>query len=292
MGDIMWKASLKSDMEHYFSEDDLSRNFYYVKSLPRELVSCQLKIKSDMILSGLPFFYEALKYIEDVELDWGIFSELEGRVFKESENFSLEFDLPFHVALTAERIALNLLQRASSISTFTQKFTSMASKKGIVILDTRKTTPGLRSLEKYAVRLGGGLNHRFGQADVWMVKDNHKSYFGGVKEAVAFFKSQGSFYTPIEVEVHSLEELHEAMACNVQHVMLDNFAPSLIEEAVAIKNEGVTFEVSGGISLETLESYLIDGVDAISVGSLTYGAPSVDLSLKYQKKEGASHASM
>jgi nicotinate-nucleotide pyrophosphorylase (carboxylating) len=277
----MWHSSLKQDLEFYFSEDDLSRNFFYMKSLPRKTVSCELKIKDDMVLSGLPFFYEALKYVDEVDLDWELFEQFEGKSFKKSDKAVIKFDLPFHVALTGERIALNLLQRSSSISTFTKKFVELADGSGVKILDTRKTTPGLRSLEKYAVRMGGGFNHRYGQADVWMVKDNHKSFFGGVKEAIEFFKSQGTFYNPIEVEIHDLKELEEAKGCGVRHFMLDNFAPEDIAAAVAVKPADATFEVSGGINLDTVSSYLLPGVDAISIGSLTYAAPSVDLSLKY-----------
>lgn len=195
----------------------------------------------------------------------------------------LSFGLPFNIVLTGERIALNLLQRASAIATYTNMYAEKAKSKNIKILDTRKTTPGHRALEKYAVFTGGGYNHRFGQADCFMIKDNHKSFFGGLKGALDFFEQMHCFYKPIIVEIHDLDELAEAAALNVRHVMLDNFTPSQIREAVKTKKDGQTFEVSGGIRLETLDEYLIDGVDAISVGALTYDAPHVDISLKYQK---------
>ena len=150
-------------------------------------------------------------------------------------------------------------------------------------MDTRKTTPGLRTLEKYAVRVGGGVNHRFSQTDLWMIKDNHKSFFGGVEGAVNFFKNSGSFYRPIELEVHNLDELNEGREFGIKHFMLDNFSPKLVSEAIDTKLEGETFEVSGGVTLESLSNYLIDGVDTISVGKITYGATPVDISLKYSR---------
>jgi nicotinate-nucleotide pyrophosphorylase (carboxylating) len=118
-----------------------------------------------------------------------------------------------------------------------------------------------------------------------MIKDNHKNFFGGVKEAIDFFRNVNSFYTPLVLEIHSIRELKEAINLNVLHVMLDNFDPEQILEAVKIKPEGMTFEVSGGISLNNLNDYLIDGVDAISSGSLTYNAKQVDISLKYHRPQ-------
>lgn len=274
-------VALKADLEQFFAEDDLSRNINYSSSLPSKKVKSLLKIKDDMTLAGLPWFVESFKYL-GADISWDSFKEFEGQSFKKSDNVVIDFELPFNIALTGERIALNLLQRASSIATFTNQFVELAGDKNISILDTRKTTPGLRSLEKYAVRQGGGFNHRLGQADMWMVKDNHKTFFGGVKEAVDFFKSMQSFYTPIEVEIHSIEELQEARELGIKHFMLDNFTPSEIQKAIDIKPTDATFEVSGGINLENIEGYLIDGVDAISIGSITYGARPVDLSLKME----------
>ncbi|WP_127718425.1 carboxylating nicotinate-nucleotide diphosphorylase [Halobacteriovorax sp. HLS] len=282
MSQNLFEKSILKDMEYFFSEDDLSRNHSYISQLPDELVSCSLKIKDDMILSGLPYFVAAFNYL-GAQLDWNIFKEYEGKQFSKSDLSQINFTLPFSLALTGERIALNLLQRSSSIATFTNKFATLAAKRGIKILDTRKTTPGLRGLEKYSVKQGGGFNHRLGQSDVWMVKDNHKSFFGGVKQAVEYFRNMNGFYTPIEVEIHDIDELKIAFDLGVNHLMLDNFTPEQIKEAISLKKNGVTYEASGGINLSSLESYLIEGLDAISVGSITYGAPSVDLSLKYQR---------
>ncbi len=273
--------ALERQMANFFEEDDLSRNITYLNSLPNELVQGEIFIKSDLVLAGLPWFQAALEFIgrEQYEID----SSFEGKKLRQGEMIKLG-KIPFSVALTGERIALNLLQRASSIATFTNCFVEKAQKYNIAILDTRKTTPGLRALEKYAVNKGGGYNHRLGQTDAFMVKDNHKTFFGGVKEAISFFKNQKGFYTPLILEVHNLKELKEAVDHNVSHVMLDNFSPEEIKEAVEMKPKNMTYEVSGGINLESIENYLIEGVDAISMGCLTYDAPQVDISFKYKKQ--------
>ena len=167
------------------------------------------------------------------------------------------------------------------IFTETNKYVVKAAPQGIKILDTRKTTPGLRFLEKYAVRIGGGNNHRFSQMDAWMVKDNHKKIFGGVDKAINYFHSMNTFYQPIIVEIHDLSELEVAIKAGGTNFLLDNFSPSDIREAVKIKRDGMTFEASGGIHLENIKDYNITGLDAISSGALIYNARTVDLSLKF-----------
>jgi len=275
----MNKSYIKKQIEYYLNEDDLYKNQQYLESLPKDEVDCSLKIKDDVLLSGIPFFesvFELLSGNDHLNL-----SEFEGTQMKAGDE--INFKLPFHIALSGERIALNLLQHATSISTFTKKYVDIASTSKIKILDTRKTTPGLRTLEKYATNIGGAFNHRLSQMDAFMIKDNHKNHFGGLKGALNFFKELKSFYTPIIVEIHDLNELHLANEFKVQHLMLDNFKPEEIKEAIGYKQNFQTYEVSGGITLETLNNYLIDGVDAISVGAITYNASHVDISLKYGK---------
>ncbi len=279
----MIDKSLAPILAQFFQEDDLQRNFVYLQSLPKDIVQCELKFKDDLVVAGLPFFFETFNYLMTTELSYQEYLKFEGMVVKKMDNFNIKFQLPFNIVLTAERLALNLLQQASSIATTTSQFATKANLKGIKILDTRKTTPGLRFLEKYAVVQGGGHNHRYGQVDTWMIKDNHKSFFGGLAEALAFFKNQKSFYNPIVVEIHNLAELNEALELKIQHVMLDNFKPETIKEAVKLKQNNMTYEVSGGINLENLDDYLIEGVDAISVGAITYNAKHVDISLKYKR---------
>ena len=274
--------SLLPTINKWLEEDDLVRNIHYTRSLPGIPVQLHLKIKSDLLLAGSDYFITTFVALGMESEIFNILKSYEGRRIKAGEVITFPELVPLPVALSAERLALNLLQHASSIATWTKKHVDIANNYGIKILDTRKTTPGLRALEKYAVRVAGGHNHRFGQADVWMIKDNHKSCLGGLKQSWDFFNQQGTFYNNIVVEIHSLEELQEAIELGVEHVMLDNFSPSLIEEAIKIKVQNMTFEASGGIRLENLEDYMIPGLDAISIGALTNAAPRVDLSLKFK----------
>ena len=275
--------AFKEHIFHLLEEDDLTRNAFYLQHLPADEVECILKIKDDLVLSGLPFFRSVFETLCQKSLPLDHLMECEGKTFSKSEKSELRFKLPFQVALTGERLALNLLQRSSSISTFTAQFKNKIGDRKIVLLDTRKTTPGLRWLEKYAVRVGGGMNHRFGQADVWMIKDNHKVFWKGLEGAVKFFRSLGDFYRPIVAEIHDLKELKEGLDLGLQHFLLDNFSPEQVKLAISLKRSGVTFEVSGGINMQNIRNYLLDGVDAISIGGLTYAAPPVDLSLKFHR---------
>lgn len=270
----------EENYKKYFAEDDLEGNAFYLRELPSEKVECLLKIKSDVYLSGLPFFVGAFNYL-GANLDYEQFKKYEGQFFKKGE--VITFELPFNFALTGERVALNLLQQSTRISTYTKKYLDILKDSKIKLVDTRKTTPGLRLLEKYAVRTAGAYNHRFSQADVWMIKDNHKTFFGGLKPAWDYFQSMQTFYQNTVVEIHSIEELKEAFSLGVKHVMLDNFSPEQIKEAVKMKIPTVTYEISGGLKLETLTQYMIEGVDVMSVGALTHSAPHIDLSMKIKK---------
>ncbi len=181
--------------------------------------------------------------------------------------------------LTGERTALNFLQRMSGVATLVRRFVELAETAGIAILDTRKTTPGLRAFERYAVRLGGGFNHRSGLFDQFLIKDNHLKLAGGVVEAVRLARARQPDAL-IEVETGCLEEVSEALRCGVDVIMLDNMNPETVREAVALIDGRAWVEVSGGISLDNIEDYLISGVDAISVGALTHSAPNIDISLE------------
>jgi len=267
----------QGEYARFFAEDDLNGNAYYLNTLPTQNVTCVLKIKSDVFLSGLLYFIGAFQFL-GAELDEKMFSEHEGKQFAKGQ--TIEFKLPFNIALSGERVALNLLQQSTRVSTFTRKFVEAAEGSSVKILDTRKTTPGLRSLEKYAVRMAGAHNHRFSQADAWMIKDNHKTFFGGLEAAWNHFQSMQTFYQNTIVEIHSIDELKQAMDLNIKHIMLDNFSPADLAKAIPLKREGVTFEVSGGVKLDNIKQYLIPGIDAISIGALTHSAPHVDLSMK------------
>lgn len=273
--------SLLPQVASWLEEDDLSRNFHYTRMLPKHAVKLQLKVKSPMILAGTDYLAATFLQLGS-ENDFSFLHSYEGKKLTEGTVIEFPETMPFNLAVTGERLALNLVQHASSIATWTNKHVELAKEKNIKILDTRKTTPGLRSLEKYAVRVGGGFNHRLGQTDTWMIKDNHKTSLGGLKGALKFFQDQGVFYNTIIAEIHSMVELQEAINLGIQHVMLDNFEPDSIRDAVKIKKPGMTFEVSGGLNLSTIPQYLIEGVDALSLGSITYSAPRVDLSLKFK----------
>lgn len=190
--------------------------------------------------------------------------------------------------LSAERVALNYLQRLSGVATLTSKYVKRVSGTGVRILDTRKTTPMLRELEKYAVRTGGGGNHRFSLQDMILVKENHIRSIGGV-EALLERVHNAKRSVPVEVEVDSLEFLNAILGAPIDRVMLDNFRPPQVKEAVrsieAFRRSHPGFrlevEVSGGIDLRNISSFAIEGVDFISIGALTHSAPGLDMSMEF-----------
>lgn len=185
--------------------------------------------------------------------------------------------------LTGERLALNLLQHMSGVATQTKQLADIAKPYGTRVVDTRKTTPGLRQLEKYAVRVGGGHNHRLGLYDAILIKDNHIAVAGGVKEALARAKAYASHMTKIEIEVESLEQAKEAVAGGADVIMLDNMAPEAMKECVAMIDHRAVVEASGGINAGNLAAAAAAGVDVISVGALTHSVKAVDISLDVGK---------
>ncbi|HJR59466.1 MAG TPA: carboxylating nicotinate-nucleotide diphosphorylase [Vicinamibacterales bacterium] len=182
--------------------------------------------------------------------------------------------------LTAERTALNLLQRLSGIATLTRKFVDAAGGR-IVILDTRKTTPTLRALEKYAVRAGGGTNHRAGLDDGILIKDNHIRLAGGVKQTIDRMRA-ARIEMPIEVEAQSLDQVDEAVAAGANIILVDNLPIDQIREAVRRVAQRAQIEISGGVTLERIPELASSGADYVSVGALTHSAPAADLSLEIQ----------
>ena len=182
--------------------------------------------------------------------------------------------------LKGERVALNFLQRMSGIATITSKFCQEVKDFPVRIVDTRKTTPGLRILEKYAVRMGGGYNHRFGLYDAVLIKDNHIAVAGGIKSAVNSVRKQISHTVNIEVEVESLSQLQEALEMKVDIIMLDNMDLNTMKKAVKMVKGKVLIEASGGITLEKVREIAQTGVDLISIGSLTHSVKSLDISME------------
>ena len=182
--------------------------------------------------------------------------------------------------LAGERLALNLLQRLSGIATKTSMYAALAAPFKIRVMDTRKTTPLLRSLEKYAVTMGGGFNHRTGLFDGILVKDNHLKLQPDFNKILEAFLKKGYPAEKIEVEVTSPEMLKTAMKAGLRSFLLDNMKPSMIRKCVKIKRSNVTYEVSGGITSSNFVKYLIRGVDAISIGGLTHSVRSLDISME------------
>ncbi len=189
--------------------------------------------------------------------------------------------------LAAERTALNILGRLSGIATLTRRFVEAVEGTGAVIADTRKTTPGLRVLERAAVAAGGGSNHRFGLFDAVMIKDNHLALVGTVGEAVARARAAVGHTVRIEVEVETLEQLAAALEAGADIVLLDNMDLSTLARAVAMARGRAVTEASGGITLENVRAVAETGVDVISVGALTHSAPSLDVSLELERLGGS-----
>ena len=181
--------------------------------------------------------------------------------------------------LTAERTALNFLQRMSGIATLTERYVSAVAGTNAVILDTRKTAPGLRPADKWAVRLGGGRNHRMGLYDMVLIKDNHIATAGGITQSVRLVRSHRSGLT-IEVEVRDLSEFEEALSLDVDRIMLDNMSTDDMRTAVGVAGGRVQLEASGGVNLQTVAEIASTGVDFISVGALTHSAKALDISLE------------
>ncbi|MES2588383.1 MAG: carboxylating nicotinate-nucleotide diphosphorylase [Bacteroidota bacterium] len=241
----------------------------------------KLIVKDNGILAGVELAKEIFKYYD---------KNLEIKVFIQDGSEVKVGDIAFEISgssrsiLATERLVLNFMQRMSGIATQTNKIVRLVSAYPTRILDTRKTTPGLRLIEKWAVRIGGGHNHRIGLYDMIMLKDNHIDYAGGIKKAITqtheYLKSSGKDLK-IEVEVRNEEELNEVLEIGgVNRIMLDNFSPERIEKALKIIPKIYEVEASGGITIDNIDAYAKTEVDFISIGALTHSFKSLDMSLK------------
>jgi nicotinate-nucleotide pyrophosphorylase (carboxylating) len=229
--------------------------------------------KAPGVVAGLRVA-EAVFHRVDPTLRWH--THVEEGVWREDGGVVAEVAGPSRSILTAERVALNFLQRLSGVATLTARYVREVEGTGARILDTRKTTPGLRVLEKQAVVAGGGHNHRAGLFDAILVKENHAAMAGGVGEATRRALASD---LPVEVECASLEELREALGAGAPRILLDNMPNDTLREAVALTGGRAQLEASGGVSLETVRGVAETGVDFISVGALTHSAPALDVSL-------------
>lgn len=273
---------INSLLELAFAEDIGDGDHTTLCSIPAsEVGSSKLLIKEEGILAGVNVAKDVF-YKFDPELKVEVFIE-DGAHVKPG-------DVAFVVTgkvqslLQTERLVLNLMQRMSGIATITNKYVKLLEGTKTKVLDTRKTTPGLRMLEKQAVKIGGGENHRIGLFDMILLKDNHVDFAGGIKNAITRAKQylkEKNKDLKIEIEVRNFEELNEALNVGgVDRIMLDNFTVEDTRKAVDIVNGRVELESSGGITFETIRDYAVTGVDYVSVGALTHSVKSLDMSLK------------
>lgn len=241
--------------------------------------------KSPMVLAGLEVFFEVFRLLEKNLVAEAL--RKDGERINPGEAVAT---LRAHARalLSGERVALNLLQRLSGVATLTRKYVEAVAGTKARILDTRKTTPGLRAFEKYAVTAGGGINHRFGLNDAILIKENHIRLAGGIHPAIRAARPARDKARFLEVEISSRDELREALEESPDIVLLDNMTPENVQEAVGIaraRNDKIVLEASGGITLENVRRYAEAGVDWISVGALTHSAPAADLSLEIEPIE-------
>lgn len=242
-----------------------------------------LKIKDEGILAGVAIAEKIFRFMEP-GMDFQVIKQ-DGEVMKHGET-AFEVSAHVHTILKCERLVLNCMQRMSGIATLTNKYVQRLAGYKTRVLDTRKTTPNFRLLEKEAVRIGGGINHRFGLFDMIMLKDNHIDYCGGIEKAIELtwnYVQQQNKELKIEVETRSLDDVKKVVnkgQGKVFRIMLDNFTPVKIKEALEVINGNFETEASGGINLDNLHEYAQTGVDFVSVGALIHQAKSVDLSLK------------
>lgn len=282
-----YNAAVREQIRGWLAEDIGSGDITTETTIPRDSRSkAVIHVKESGIIAGLPI---AKLVFEVVDSSLVFDSKVQDGEYVNKGTIIATVEGSTHSLLTGERLALNLMQRLSGIATKTRSFIDALEGLPVRLVDTRKTTPGHRMLEKYAVRVGGGANHRFGLYDAVMIKDNHIKGSGGIRAAVEAARSKIPHTMKIEVETESLAQVDEALACGADIIMLDNMSTDLMKECVArIKaaSPHVIVEASGGVSLETVKGIAASGVDVISVGGLTYSFHALDISLDLNEKKG------
>lgn len=237
--------------------------------------------KEDGVLAGLEVFkrvFELLSLNSEFSVKVDLYKKDGDKVYNKEKIGELTGST--RIILSGERVALNFLGRMSGISTYTNKVVSIIKDSKTKILDTRKTTPNLRALEKYSVKIGGGQNHRFNLSDGILLKDNHVAFAGGVKAAVTKARENSSFVRKVEVEVETLDMVKEALESRADIIMLDNMSLDNIKEALSLIKDKALVECSGNITLDNISRYASLGVDFISLGALTHSYPCLDISMK------------
>lgn len=270
-------SEMRADIAAWLAEDVGYGDVTTLATVPAECVaSGDLVVKADGVVAGLSAAGMVFELL-DPAVAWTP-TRADGDRVAAGEVVATVAG-PARGILTGERLALNLLQRLSGVATLTRRFVDAVAGSGVTILDTRKTTPGLRALEKAAVRAGGGRNHRFGLSDGVLIKDNHLIAAGGIAPAVAAARQAVPHTLKIEVEVDDLDQLDQALAAGAEAVLLDNMPPETLRQAVERAAGRVWLEASGGITLATVAAVAATGVNAISVGALTHSAPALNIGL-------------
>jgi nicotinate-nucleotide pyrophosphorylase (carboxylating) len=280
------KQLVDSFIERALAEDIGDGDHTSLATIPGGTIGkAQLLVKDTGVLAGVELAVEIFNIV-----DPGLKVEVllqDGASIK-PKDVVLTVEGSVHGILKAERLVLNCMQRMSGIATKTRQITDLLKGTDTKVLDTRKTTPGLRYLEKWAVQIGGGVNHRFGLYDMILIKDNHVDYSGGIKEALynthEYLKAENK-KLPIEIEVRNLDELEQVLEVGgIDRILLDNFSIPDLKDAVNIVSGRYATEASGGITADNIYEYAACGVDYISVGALTHSVKSLDLSLKAVKQ--------
>ncbi|MFD1957203.1 carboxylating nicotinate-nucleotide diphosphorylase [Paenibacillus thailandensis] len=281
--------ALKNQIRAWLAEDIGSGDITTATTIPAGSISrAVIHVKENGIVAGMPV---AKLVFEVVDSSLVFEAKVKDGDRVEKGTVLAVVEGSTHSLLTGERLALNLLQRMSGIATKTSLFVEALQGLPTRLVDTRKTTPGHRLLEKYAVRIGGGSNHRFGLYDAVMIKDNHIKGAGGIRAAVEASRKAIPHTMKIEVETESLEQVEEAIQCGADIIMLDNMPAALMREAVSrIKKAAphVIVEASGGVRLDTIHAIAETGVDVISVGQLTYSFDALDISLDLNAPKGGA----
>jgi len=268
------KELIQKALEEDIGSGDITTEYL---ELPKKTTTAYLVAKQEGVLCGLQVAFLTFKLLDEgVKC---VAYKKDGDLLKKGERFA-KIEGYSATVLQGERVALNFLQRLSGIATLTKSFADKVKGYNVKILDTRKTTPLLRALQKYAVRTGGGYNHRFGIYDMILVKENHIRAVGSITNAVKKIKASNTSYK-IEVEVTNLKELDEAVKCGVDRVMLDNMSIDQMTKATTKYKGKVEMEASGNVTLDTLEQIAGTGVDFISSGALTHSYKSLDISLLF-----------
>ncbi len=278
MNNITMKLNSDDLILNALKEDITSEDISTNSVMPHyQLGEVELICKEDGIIAGLEIFKRVFKLLDaDTEISFFVH---DGDKVKNGQKIGLVRG-DIRVLLSGERTALNYLQRMSGIATYTRTVADMLENTNTKLLDTRKTTPGMRIFEKYAVKVGGGCNHRFNLSDGILLKDNHIGAAGGIKEAVAMAKEYAPFVRKIEIEVENLDMVKEALEAGADIIMLDNMSVEDMKTAVELCSGKAETECSGNVTKENIARLTDIGVNYISSGALTHSAPILDLSLK------------